>query len=244
VPWPLHIEGVVPPAGFSLRVPILMYHRIVPQALAGDSLPGLVVSPTLFAQQLAALRAAGWRTVTVAQLAAALQHGESLPPRTFAISIDDGWADGYTYALPILQRLGDVATFYVISDRLHDPRFLSPADLRVLAADGMEIGDHTASHLEVTGLTAQTLHAQVMNDAVAIAAILGERPATFAYPSGRFDAAAIGELSRDGFGLAVTTAPGRTEDWADRFTAPRVRVGPGTSPAGLLLRLDLGVSFG
>lgn len=234
VRWPLPLPGQVPPPGFTLHVPILMYHRIVPLALAGDSLPSLVVSPALFAEQLGALHAAGWRTVTVAALAAALETGRSLPPRTFTISLDDGWRDGLTYALPILQRFGDVATFYVVSDRLADPSFLSAGDLRVLVAAGMEIGDHTADHVDLVKSSAAALHEEVEADANAIATAVGERPATLAYPFGSFDARVMAEVARDGFGLALTTLSGSLEDGADRFEAPRLRVGPGTSAGSLL----------
>jgi len=37
------------------------------------------------------------------------------PDKTFVITIDDGWDDGYTYALPILQSHGFVATYFVIA---------------------------------------------------------------------------------------------------------------------------------
>ena len=56
-------------SSFTLHVPILMYHRIVPSAEAGDSIPGLVVPPDTFAAQLDALEAAGWHTITMATLA-------------------------------------------------------------------------------------------------------------------------------------------------------------------------------
>ena len=53
-----------------------------------------------------ALAAAGWHTITMATLANDLQANVKPPERTFAITIDDGWDDGYTYALPILAQHG------------------------------------------------------------------------------------------------------------------------------------------
>lgn len=244
LPWPVAGAGLTPPAGFFLRVPILMYHRIVPPALAGDALPSLVVPPQLFAAQLAALKAAGWHSVTVAAIAAALEHHRPLPPRTFAISIDDGWADGFNYALPILLRYGDVATFYVIAGRLDDSDFLSPADLRVLSAHGMEIGDHTLDHLDLTRLSPAALQAQIMGAEVELAAACGERPATLAYPFGRFDPAVEVALQHDGFALAVTTQPGWYEDRADQFAVPRVRVGPNLGPSTLVAELSGALPLG
>ena len=42
-----------------MQVPILMYHRVVPIAEAGNSIPGLVVPPGIFAAQMDALAVQG-----------------------------------------------------------------------------------------------------------------------------------------------------------------------------------------
>ncbi|HXQ95310.1 MAG TPA: polysaccharide deacetylase family protein [Candidatus Acidoferrales bacterium] len=237
-PWPSALPGAAISPSFYLQIPILMYHRIIAPDLAGDSLPGLVVPPELFDAQLSALHAAGWRTVTVAQISRALQLHRALPPRTFAISIDDGWDDGYTNALPILQRYGFHATYYVIAGRVATwTSALSPAELRALAAAGMEIGDHTLDHRALPYLSAAEMHVQVMTAADLLAGFVGERPVTFAYPSGRYDLAAEAELQADGFGMAVIEGSGAWESAANRFAVPRVRVSPTTTPAFLLSEL-------
>jgi peptidoglycan/xylan/chitin deacetylase (PgdA/CDA1 family) len=233
--WPVPSGSIVPAPGFALRVPILTYHRIVPPDQAGDALPGLVISPELFGAQLAAFHAAGWRTLTVAELGDALAGGQAVPPRTFVITIDDGWSDGYTYALPILARYGFRATYYVVAGRVGVlSAALSAAQLSGLVDAGMEIGDHTWDHQSVTNLTQVRLHDEVTKAASRIRALVGQSPVTFAYPSGRYDAAAAAELAADGFSMAVTTQYGALEAWADRFAVPRLRVGPYSSPQGLL----------
>lgn len=233
--WPVPSGSSEPTPGFALRVPILTFHRIVPQDQAGDALPGLVISPELFDAQLAAFHEAGWRTLTVAELGEALAGGLAVPPRTFVITIDDGWSDGYTYALPILERYGFRATYYVVAGRVGVlSAALSAAQLSGLVDAGMEIGDHTWDHQSVTNLTPVRLHDEVTKAASRIRALVGQSPVTFAYPSGRYDAAAAAELAADGFSMAVTTQYGALETWADRFAVPRLRVGPYSSPQGLL----------
>ncbi|MGO9205818.1 MAG: polysaccharide deacetylase family protein [Candidatus Limnocylindrales bacterium] len=229
------IPGAEIGSSFVLQIPILMYHRIISLALAGDSLPDLVVPPALFDAQLSALHTAGWHTVTVAQISQAIQLHRTLPPRTFAISIDDGWDDGYTYALPILQRYGFHATYYVIAGRVGTwENVLTPPELRTLVADGMEVGDHTLNHRALPYLSPAEMHIQVMTAADLLAGFVGKRPVTFAYPAGRYDPAAEAELQADGFGMAVIEGSGAWESAADRFAVPRVRVSPTTTPAFLL----------
>jgi peptidoglycan/xylan/chitin deacetylase (PgdA/CDA1 family) len=224
-----------PPVGFVLHVPILMYHRVLPSSQATTSLPSLVVSPELFAAQLRALHDAGWHTLTMAELLAVLQAGREVPAHTFVITIDDGWDDGYRYALPILEANGFRATFFVVAGRIGtDPGALTPDHVRALSAAGNEIGDHTLDHVEVTHLDPAHLHYEIVAAAARIAQLCGTWPIDFAYPFGRVDAQAIAELQADGFGLAVTTHEGTVVDWPNRLALPRLRVGPGTSATGLL----------
>ena len=239
VRWPEPTPGLQPPNGFDLRVPVLMYHRVVDPAAAGDSLPGLVVPPMLFAAQLAQLHALGWRTITLAQLAHALQHGQRPTPRTFVVTIDDGWLDGATEALPILQGLGYHATYFVIGGRIGRPGFLGPADLRTLVAAGMEIGDHTFDHLSLPQLTPARQQYEIVAASARIAQVVGQAPVTFSYPVGRYSPAAEEALAQQGFALAVTTAPGTGASWPNRFVVPRHRVSPDTSPRILLAQLEL-----
>jgi peptidoglycan/xylan/chitin deacetylase (PgdA/CDA1 family) len=66
-----------------------------------------------FAQQMQVLS----RTANVVALDDALERlarGAPLPPRAVAITFDDGYADNLTLALPILERLGLAATFFLV----------------------------------------------------------------------------------------------------------------------------------
>src|SRR2546429_437383 len=75
------------------------------------------------------------------------------PAGTFVVTIDDGYRDGLTNALPIIRGLGLVATFYVVTGRLGEPSELRPGDLQTLADAGMEIGDHTVRHVNLAHLS-------------------------------------------------------------------------------------------
>ena len=259
VPWAIPVTA--PASGrdssFALQVPILMYHRIVPLAEAGDSLRGLVVPPETFAAQLDALGRAGWHTITMAALANDLQAHLRPPARTFVITIDDGWDDGYRYALPILQDHGFVATYYVIASRIDTPGFLSSAQLQALVAAGDEIGDHTMDHVSLARLPSARLTFEIDAAAARIAQVTGRWPESLAYPFGGLDhnAAAAVEACQE-LRIAVaevvlvldkpaaSQTPGPTdmplvsETWVNRFDVPRLRVNPDTTPADLLAELD------
>ena len=246
-----------------------MYHRIVPIAEAGNSLRSLVVPPETFAAQLDAVEGAGWRTITAATLANDLQTGAKPPPKTFVITIDDGWDDGYTYAFPILARHGFVATYFAIAGRIDTPGFLTSAHLKELVAAGDEIGDHTMSHFNLTGGSAATRQYQIEAAAARIAQVTGRWPESLAYPYGGENAGAAASVAacqelriafiesaaspakptgsqQPGASESPTTRPTPrptltpipNETWANRLVIPRIRVSPGTTPAGLLGELN------
>lgn len=222
-------------AKLVLHVPILMYHRIVPYAQAGDARPGLVVPPQTFAAQLDALERAGWRTITAAQLADDIDRGVAPPPKTFVITIDDGWDDGYTYALPILQAHGDLATYYVIASRINHGSFLKVDQLRALVAAGDEVGDHTMDHVALASQSGSKLAYEIDAAAATIALATGEWPQTLAYPSGSFNTRAEDAVKAcSPIKMALIEGEGTYESWDTRFAIPRVKVSGGVKPDALL----------
>jgi peptidoglycan/xylan/chitin deacetylase (PgdA/CDA1 family) len=186
------------PGTFVLKVPVLMYHRIVPFAQAGNSIHDLVVPPETFSAQLDALESAGWHTITMARLASDLQAHSNPSAKTFVITIDDGWDDGYTYALPILMRHSFVATYFVIASRIDAPQFLSSIHLRALIAAGDEIGDHTMDHVNLARSPAANLHFEIDAAAARIAQVTGRWPESFAYPHGGVNNAAVAAVAACG----------------------------------------------
>ena len=238
--WPLvAADSPGPPYGFAVRVPVLMYHRVAPADQVGRSLPNLVVPPDLFAAQLEALVAAGWRSITAADLAADLAAGIVPPPRTFVITFDDGRSDGYTEAFPILSRLDLVATFYVITGRIGaDMSSLSASQLRRMAAAGMEIGSHTVGHVRLTTASVSNALLQLSDSSSRIAAVTGQRPTTFAYPFGSTDPYRQALVRDAGYAMAFTEADGCWMSWPTRLASPRLRITPSTTPEGLLHAME------
>jgi peptidoglycan/xylan/chitin deacetylase (PgdA/CDA1 family) len=249
VPWaiPVTTPAVGKVGMFVLQVPILMYHRIVPVAEAGNSIPGLVVAPEIFSAQLDALQKGGWHTITMARLATDLQAHIKPPPKTFVITIDDGWDDGYTYALPVLAKHGFVATYFVIAGRIDVPDFLSSAHLRALIGAGDEIGNHTMDHDDLAGETATKLKYEIDAAAARIAQVTGVWPESLAYPSGGVDNAAAAAVAACGEmrtavieGPPATTAtpsPTPVPSPTSRLTAaPSASAGPAAAlPAAALI---------
>ncbi len=87
---------------------ILTYHRVVD--LSSDPC-GLAVSPRHFAQHIDRIRRT-CNVVRLHELTEALNEG-ALPPRTVAVTFDDGYSDVLEHAYPILQAAAVPATVFV-----------------------------------------------------------------------------------------------------------------------------------
>ena len=182
-----------------------------------------------------ALRGAGWHTITLGKLGDDLRAGRTPTSKSFVLTIDDGWYDGYDDAFPILKAHGFVATFFVISGRIGHPSFLSASQLKSLVAAGNEIGNHSVDHVKLGSLAKDTLNAEIDNASDQIASATGVRPKSFAYPMGVYNTTVVAAVAAcPGLEIAVTEVRSVTETTGGRYTAPRLQVGPNTTPINLL----------
>jgi peptidoglycan/xylan/chitin deacetylase (PgdA/CDA1 family) len=224
------------------HVPILMFHRVIPVAEADGGASDLVMPPERFAGQKKSLFDAGWHSITMATLVAEMSTNATIPPKTFVPTFDDGWSDGYNYAFPIMRTYGFVGTFYVISSRIdRGSDYLSTVQLRELEAAGNDIGNHTADHLSLSIIGDSQVRLEVEVASAAIGTAVGHRPVSLAYPMGGVSMTTIAIVGQvPDLSAAVTTWPGMTETWRDRYDMPRVRMNPSTDPATLPAMLSAG----
>jgi peptidoglycan/xylan/chitin deacetylase (PgdA/CDA1 family) len=94
---------------YGRNVPILMYHHIDNEVTNSS-----VVTPEKFEEHLAALKEAGFTSITLQQLAAYVEKGEELPANPVVITFDDGYRSNCDLAYPLLKKYGMAATINVI----------------------------------------------------------------------------------------------------------------------------------
>jgi peptidoglycan/xylan/chitin deacetylase (PgdA/CDA1 family) len=200
----------------SLRqVPIIvMYHGV--EAVSWDP-HGLCVTPARFAEQLTWLADQGLRGVSIAELVDAMRAGRERG--LVGITFDDGYVNVLENAVPELLRHGFTATMFILSGLLGKvsewedmkPRWpLMSADQVIqVAAAGMEIGSHTATHPYLRGLAAERLKAEVSGSKSDLSELIGRPVRGLAYPYGKQDAAARRAALDAGYdyACAVETPP-------------------------------------
>lgn len=210
-----------------LRVPILMYHHIERASPQADAVRrDLSVGPIKFEQQLQYLRNEGYQSITLNDLALHLTTGYPLPPKPIILTFDDGYADAYTHAFPILKRLGFTGTFFLISAPIDagNPDFLSWDQVQEMHAAGMRFEAHSYNHPDLRNRGFQFLVFQVLAPKEAIEARTGEKVRFYAYPSGRYDSFVIDVLRSAHYWGAVLINQGAIHPTDDLFTLRRIRV--------------------
>ena len=109
--------SMLSPAGERARLSILIFHRVLPQR---DPLfPGEVDAADF--DRICAWLASWFNVMTMDDAVAGLRAGQ-LPQRAAVITFDDGYADNHDVALPILQRHGLSAMFYIATGFLDGGR--------------------------------------------------------------------------------------------------------------------------
>lgn len=107
-----------------------MYHSVQPDPLQNvDSLNGIIHSQSFFRQQMELL-ARDYHPISLDDLTTKLRTGTPLHPRSVVITFDDGYSDNYEVAMPILNQLGILATFYATVHCIENRKLPWPSRLR------------------------------------------------------------------------------------------------------------------
>ncbi|HEX5456700.1 MAG TPA: polysaccharide deacetylase family protein [Candidatus Saccharimonadales bacterium] len=105
-----------------------------------------------------------------------------------SITFDDGWANQYKNAFPLLSKYGLQATFYIISGEVDDqPDYMSSTQVKNLYTAGNEIGSHTISHPDLTTLSKSAISREMSGSQTYLQNLIGVPVRDFAYPYGAYN---------------------------------------------------------
>ena len=211
MPWRAVLPAVRPLA--RRRSLILSYHGVA-ESNADVDPEFLRVSPAAFRGQLNLLLGAGYKIVTVAELAAAARAaGGEPPPGLAALSFDDGMDDNHHNLLPILREYGVPASIYVATGLIgKENPWMVPGTSRMMVEDellelheaGIELGAHTVTHPNMEELTYDECLQEITDSRDYLRELTGQPVRTFAYPFCKYGDDAIRAARDAGFEAAVT----------------------------------------
>jgi peptidoglycan/xylan/chitin deacetylase (PgdA/CDA1 family) len=197
-PW--NPAGVTP-GGYQI-VPILTYHNLAEQAKGR-----LVLAAASFREQMRYLKTNGYRVVSLAEFIEFTRLNRQLPQRAVVLTFDDGYHAFKDHAYPVLRELGFTATLFIYTDWVGAGRAsLSWADLREMAAAGMDIQAHSKTHADLRRAPGETeaqyarrMQAELEQPQELFNRNLGRRSQILAYPYGRWEEGLLPKVKEYGY---------------------------------------------
>ena len=200
-------------------VPIMMYHHVADV----DPKRSDTVSPERFDWHMAYLKKHHFNVLPLRTLVQIIKQGKPLPRKSVVITFDDGSADNFQYAFPVLKKYDFPATIFVITDVVNTEGYLTTAQMKEMLAQGIEIGSHTRRHAYLPGILGKTLLEEIRDSKDMLEQELGVTVANFAYPAGGFTQEAKRIVQTSGYESACTTNRGYDRFNRDVYELKRVR---------------------
>ena len=216
------------------RVLVLMYH-IIAEPLSAQEARYCCV-PRRFEAQMRHLRDSGVRLLALEELADAFDGHGQWPDIGVAVTFDDGFADTFTNALPVLVRHRIPATMFAVVDRAGasndwmsdrgypSRRLMSESELREMGGAGIAIGSHTLTHPRLPELDAAAKRDEIRGSKARLEDVIGRGVTAFAYPYGLFDDDARLAVEEAGYRVGCSTRSGFNGPDVDRYLLRRVEI--------------------
>ena len=216
-------------------VTVFMYHGIASAPGADQGEPRYWISADLFRRHLAEIRVSGHRTARLGEVWSGVSpdgHGRSPVVLTF----DDGRASDYEVAYPRLLEAQARAEFFLNTDTIGRPGYLSWTQVAEMQRQGMSFQSHGDRHVVLLGLPLSVLDRELRRPKLVLEDRLG-RPVDFlAAPYGLFDRRVVSVARTVGYHAVCTSRcwPAR----AGASTVNRVAVYPDTTSQRFAAFLD------
>lgn len=217
-----------------------MYHSVSERAR--PRFRKFALAPALFAEQMAYLAQHHYTTLTVSQYVSLQNSGAALPESVVVLTFDDGFADFYSDALPVLKQHDFSATLYVATAFVDDTsRFLRREGettrpmltwdrLIEIAAAGIECGAHSHQHEQLDVLPGKMARAEIARSKQVLEEKLSRPVASFAYPYGYYQSAVKHMVQAAGYSSACAVRYRMSSPADDPFALSRLIV---TADTGL-----------
>jgi peptidoglycan/xylan/chitin deacetylase (PgdA/CDA1 family) len=231
-----------------MSISILMYHQV------GHFAPmkthrAVYCDVGRFQMQMRALRWLGVPVISMSQAVAALRGQAAMPQRAVVLSFDDGCANFYEHALPVLQAQGYPAIVYAIAglvggaaswlaaDGHPTPPLMDVAQLRALSTLGIEVGSHAWSHIRLAEQAPQVQQQELSDSRQRLQDALGCAVPHVCYPYGSHNLDTLHAAAQAGYTSGVTCQRGAATPDFDLLALPRKAIAYGDDVIGFLWKL-------
>ncbi len=210
-------------------IPVLTYHKVDERWEWG----GTRIPPRQFEAQMRWLKEQGYRSILASEVARFVSQGQRPPPKSVAITFDDGYEGIYQRAFPVMKALGFAGTVFVITDYMGKSnrwdvtlggrsfRHLSWFQARKMSEAGWEIGSHSASHPDLRKIPEPEALKELRDSKEAIERELSRPCELLSYPYGRYNAKVMALAREAGYRASFALYPSRLNRVDELFALRR-----------------------
>lgn len=224
-----------------MKIPVFLHHHIAP----------CNYTPENFEAELKYLKENDYKTITLKELSDFLD-GKKIYSKSIMLTFDDGYADNYVYAYPLLKKYGYnavvfLATQYitdgkprktmleggkipelVVKDKKNLDNFLRWDELKIMVSEGVfEVGSHTHTHKEFNKNSEyKNLKEELKISKELIKKNLGIDVISFAWPWGKFNDSYVEIAKECGYKLIFTTITGAVKQGDNPLFLKRINILP------------------
>lgn len=151
------------------------------------------------------------------------------------LTFDDGHKSHYTHALPILQKYGYKALFFVTTAFTdNDPHFCSWNELKEMAAAGMDIHAHGHTHSFFANMNEEEAHEELRHSYHLLKTNIAA-PWSMSFPGGRYTKRDVELAKRQGYSHVFTSEVGviHSRRFLGQKTLPRFAIRSTTTETDL-----------
>jgi peptidoglycan/xylan/chitin deacetylase (PgdA/CDA1 family) len=217
----LALACCAPAARAADSAAILTYYRFGEENFASTN-----IKLDAFDAHLKELTSGRFNVLPLLDVLSAIRDGKSLPDRTVAITMDDGFSSVYTTAWPKLRAAKLPFTIFIATASIDAKAkgMMSWDQLRELAKAGVTIGAQTASHLHMVDADEARNADELAKSNARIAAEIGAAPVLFSYPYGEASASVMRQVKEAGYKFALGQFSGVANPSMNDFFVPRFGV--------------------
>jgi peptidoglycan/xylan/chitin deacetylase (PgdA/CDA1 family) len=197
----------MPPAA---RLIALEYHDVVgsgdfdASGFPGAAAASYKLTAETFERHATALAALRQRVLPAAAVVSPMAFDEG----GIILTFDDGGTSAISHTAPILEARGMRGTFFITTDRIDTPGFLTSAEIAELHARGHTIGSHSCSHPVRMAAIAPAAIVREWRESVArLAAMIDEDVTTASVPGGYYSRAVGLAAAAAGVRVLFTSEP-------------------------------------
>lgn len=217
---------------------IFLYHRV---ADVKNDPHLLSVSVRNFRDQIAWLKK-NFHIISLSKLVKQIKSN-TLNSESICLTFDDGYADNFYNALPILKNLQVPATIYITSGMVDKKtpfywdmntnkndrgRALNEMELIKLAKEPLiEIGSHTITHPHLSALSVIDQEKEIAESKMKLEDIIKKRIIGFSYPFGTgkdYSKQTVNLVKTSGYTYASANFPGRVNKFSNLYELPRILI--------------------